>query len=143
MAAVDCPEVPEAILGQVRRICLGLPEVAEEQAWVGHRWVVRKRNFAQVLYAEEGTTPLLIRIARAIGPGPLLVFRSDGPELDALRNQGPPFYPAGWGRDVIGMKLDGDVDWREVEELIVESYCLLAPAKLGRLVDRPAAADDA
>jgi hypothetical protein len=30
-----------------------------------------------------------------------------------------------------------DVDWDEVEELVTESYCLLAPAKLAARVDRP------
>ncbi|MDQ2648310.1 MAG: MmcQ/YjbR family DNA-binding protein [Actinomycetota bacterium] len=137
MAAEDCPDVPEEIVAELRGICLALPEVDEEQAWVGHRWVVRRKNFAQVFYADEGTTPLLIKIARAIGPGPLLVFRSEGPELEALRNQGPPFYPAGWGRDVMGLKLDGHVDWDEVRELVTESYCVMAPQKLRRLVDRP------
>jgi predicted DNA-binding protein (MmcQ/YjbR family) len=137
MAALDAPDVPDEILEPLRAICLALPEVDEEQAWVGLRWVVRKKNFAQVFVAEEGTTPLLIKIARAIGPGPLLVFRSDGPELEALRHQGPPFYPAGWGRDVMGMKLDGKVDWDEVAELVTESYCLLAPKKLRAQVERP------
>jgi hypothetical protein len=35
------PEIPPAILAQVRAICLGLPETSEEPAWVGTRWVVR------------------------------------------------------------------------------------------------------
>jgi hypothetical protein len=138
VAAVDAPDVPAAILRRLRVICTALPDVDEEQAWVGHRWVVRRKNFAQVFYADEGTTPLLIKIARAIGPGPLLVFRSEGPELEALRNQGPPFYPAGWGRDVMGMKLDEPVDWDEVRELVTESYCVMAPNKLRELVVRPA-----
>jgi hypothetical protein len=35
------------------------------------------------------------------------------------------------------MVLDAAVDWDEVAELLTESYCVLAPKKLGELVDRP------
>jgi len=32
---------------------------------------------------------------------------------------------------------EDEVDWEEIRELVVESYCRLAPQKLVRLVDRP------
>jgi hypothetical protein len=67
----------------------------------------------------------------------MLVFRSAGPELVALRNQGPPFFYAGWGRDVIAMTLGTGTDWSEVAELLTESYCVMAPKKLQAQVDRP------
>jgi hypothetical protein len=35
-----------------------------------------------------------------------------------------------WGTKVVGLKLGRDVDWNEVETLVVESYRLLAPKKL-------------
>ena len=54
-----------------------------------------------------------------------------------LRAAGHPFFYAGWGRDVVGMVLDGDPDWDEVAELLTESYCVLAPKKLVALVARP------
>lgn len=130
-------EVPAAVLARVRRRCLQLPETYEEQAWVGVRWMVRRRNFAHLFWADEASTPSLARAARVLGAGPVLVFRSGGPELVALRNSGWPFFPAGWGRDVIAMSLRGDVDWAEVAELLTESYCVMAPQKLQALVDRP------
>jgi hypothetical protein len=37
------------------------------------------------------------------------------------------------------MVLDERVDWKEVAELLIESYCVLAPKKLVALVDRPGA----
>lgn len=52
--------------------------------------------------------------------------------------RGSPVLPAPVGTDVLGMVLDADVDWAEVAELLIESYCLLAPRKLVELVDRPA-----
>ena len=48
-----------------------------------------------------------------------------------------PFFRPGWGTNVVGMVLEDDVDWSEVAELLVESYCVLAPKKLVALVDRP------
>ena len=52
-----------------------------------------------------------------------------------------PFLQLGWGRDAIGMVLTDDTDWDEVGELMIESYCVLAPKKLVALIDRPLAAD--
>ena len=36
------------------------------------------------------------------------------------------------------MSLDERTDWDEVRELVIESYCTMAPKKLIALVDRPA-----
>lgn len=47
------------------------------------------------------------------------------------------FFAARWGSDVAGLELGGHADWCEVAELLIESYCLLAPQKLVALVDRP------
>ena len=46
-------------------------------------------------------------IGRALVP-------SAGEELEALRDAGHPFFLLGWGRDAIGMVLDGETDWDEV-----------------------------
>jgi hypothetical protein len=37
----------------------------------------------------------------------------------------------------MGMVVGDDVDWGEVAELLIESYCIMAPKKLAQLVDRP------
>jgi hypothetical protein len=133
---VDGAVAPE-LLAELRAICLGLPEAYEEPAWVGTRWCIRKRTFAHVFHATATSTPALQKVAAALGPSTMLVFRSSGPELVALRHQGPPFFYAGWGRDVIAMRLGSHTDWDEVSELLTESYCALAPKKLHALVDRP------
>ena len=69
--------------------------------------------------------------------GPEGTAGMSGPELDALRNSGHPFFGTRWRADEVGMVIDDDVDWAEVAELLTESYCLLAPKKLAALVDRP------
>lgn len=126
-------------LDRLRRICLALPEVLEERAWVGTRWVVRKRTFAHLIDIDADSPPSLAKVREVVElPVTVVTFRSAGQELRALRASGPPFVYVGWGRDVVAMALDGGTDWDEVAELLTESYCLLAPQKLQALVARPA-----
>ncbi|MCB0998211.1 MAG: MmcQ/YjbR family DNA-binding protein [Ilumatobacteraceae bacterium] len=125
-------DVPDEVEIELREICLELPDAYEERAWVGTRWMVRKRTFAHVLgVGLDGGTPVVV-----------LAFRSAGEELEVLRHAGHPFFELGWGRDAMGMVLDEDVDWDEVRELVTESYCVLAPKKLVAMIDRPPSPDD-
>lgn len=119
-------DVPDDIEVRLRTHCLALPDAFEQRAWVGTRWLVRKKTFAHVLGVEMNTGPLVV-----------LSFRSAGEELEVLRNAGHPFFVLGWGRDAMGMVLDHATDWDEVRELLIESFCVLAPQKLIALVDRP------
>lgn len=130
-------EVTAALTAAVRSICLGLPDVREEQAWVGTRWQVRGRTFAHVLRVEEGWPPAYARASGRDGPIDVLMVRSSGPELDALRGGGPPFFAPPWRADEVGLVLGEPVDWTEVAELVTESYCARAPARLAALVTRP------
>ena len=82
------------------------------------------------------------RAAGTDGPSLLLMFRSAGPELEILRRAGRPYFAPPWRRDEIGLILDDDVDWTEVAELLVDSYCVLAPKRLRATVDRPEAPPD-
>jgi hypothetical protein len=122
-------DVPEDVETRMRELCLALPDAYEARAWVGTRWMVRKRTFAHVLgIAFDDAEPVVV-----------LVFRSAGEELEVLRRAGHPFLLLGWGRDAMGLVLD-DPDWDEVRELVTESFCVMAPKKLIALVDRPPAA---
>jgi predicted DNA-binding protein (MmcQ/YjbR family) len=134
---MDYADVPGPIVAKLRSVCRHLPEAYEEQAWAGTRWRIRKRTFAHVLAVESGSPPAYARAAGTRGPVVVMTFRSSGPELDALRNCGHPFFGTRWRVDEVGMVIDDDVDWTEVAELLTESYCLLAPKKLAAQVDRP------
>lgn len=125
------------ILEPLRTVCLGLPEAHEEQAWVGTRWRIRTKTFAHVLVVDAGWPPAYAREAGTDGPATLLTFRSSGTELDTLRSAGAPFFAPIWRADEVGLVLAADPDWDEVAELVTESYCVLAPQALARLVDRP------
>lgn len=134
-------EVSSEIIARLRAVCGGLPETREEPAWVGTRWRVRAHTFAHVLTIEAGWPPAYARAVgadAADGPITVMTFQSSGPELDAFSHIGYPFFRPRWRPGIVGLVLDADVDWDEIRELLVESYCLLAPAKLVRLVDRPA-----
>lgn len=130
-------DVDEAVLAALRAICGALPETVEEPAWVGVRWKVRAKTFAHVLTIDDGRPAAHARAAGTDGPATVLTFRSDGEELEVLRRSGPPYFFGGWGREVVGLVLEGAIDWGEVEELLTESYCMLAPQKLARTVRRP------
>ncbi len=119
-------DVPSDIEARLRERCLALPDAYEERAWVGTRWKVRTRTFAHVLGIEQDASQLVV-----------LAFRAAGGEIESLRCTGHPFIVLGWGRDALGMVLDADTDWGEVRELVIESFCVLAPKKLVALVDRP------
>ena len=117
-------DVPAAILRRVRAACAHLPEAREEQAFAGVRWRIRGQTLVHV-------------VTRDLEQGPVtyMTFHAAGEELDALVAMGDPFYP-GWGAGLVAMVLrnDGTTDWDEVKELVTESYCLLAPKKLIRLL---------
>ena len=118
-------DVPAAVVARVRSLCLGLPESVEKQAWAGTQWRIRDRMYAHVLTVDF-----------VDGPVTVMTFRSSGPELDALRGAGHPFFRPAWGAGLVGLVLDADVNWDEVTELVIESYCVLAPRKLVRQIER-------
>lgn len=97
-------------LGELRRVCLALPETAEVEAWGRPTFRAGKRMFAMFLEQD--------------GHGFALGFRPDAPEREALvqdvRFYVPPYLGAsGW------LALDftaAPVDWTEVAELVKGSY---------------------
>ena len=133
----DHIDAPSEIVTRLTAICLELPEAYEERAWVGTRWMIRKKNFAHVLTIDSGWPPAYARAAKSDGPITVLTFRS-GARLSAPRFSRPPFFKPVWWPDIAGLAIDARTDWDEVADLVTGSYCLLAPKKLAGLIDRPA-----
>src|SRR5687768_4396251 len=133
----DYADPPDELVARLRPICLALPDAYEEKAWAGTRWMVRKKTFAHVLAVDRESPPVVAKAYELTGAANVVTFRSEGPELEMLRHAGPPYFYAGWGRDVVGLALDEDTDWAEVTELLTDSYCVMAPQKLVALVERP------
>ena len=97
------------------------------------RWRIRQRTFAHVvaLHHADAVERLGITDGRTVT---VVTLRSAGEERAALAAIGPP-YLASWADDVVAVVLDDDTDWREVGELVAESYRLLAPKRLVRQLD--------
>jgi hypothetical protein len=128
------PQVPHEILTELRSICMELPEVYEESAWVGMRWCVNKKNFAHVLMIDSGWPPAYAKAAGSDRPICVLTFRSLGREFEPPSFGDYPFFRPAWFPNIVGMVLDARVDWERVAELLVVSYRVLAPKKLADLV---------
>lgn len=133
----DHPPIPAPILTRLNAICLGLPEAYEEQAWTGTRWMVAKKNFAHVVMIDQGWPPAYAEAAGTTGPMIVLTFRLPAARLDAPKFARAPFFRPVWFPNIVGMAIDAGSDWDEVADLLVQSYCVLAPRKLVALVDGP------
>jgi hypothetical protein len=126
-------EVPEDIVERVRALCLALPEVTVR---VDHS-LTRTRSTAQSFDIRRRSFCLLVATEGRIGKSvPLLVLRADPDEREALLSIGRPFFAPRRARsDRIGVLLTDDTDWKEIRELVTESYRVLAPKKLTALLD--------
>lgn len=108
---------------RIREICMSLPEVTEKP-FGGHTapsFRVRDKLFAMT--SEDGLS---------------LTFKAGAGVQEALVAEAPErfFFPKyvgakGW----VGARLDVDHDWDEMAELIEDSYRLIAPKRLARLLD--------
>jgi hypothetical protein len=117
------PLVPEEVVLRLGAILSRFPQVREENAWVGTRWRVRQATVAHVFGGEDQ----LIRVT----------FRAEMDEVLAFQHLGPRHFKVGWGENVVGMLIDEETDWKELAELLTDSYCLQAPAGLAATVSRP------
>ena len=126
------------VVAALRSVCLALPEVPEEDG-VGRDPLAgaRAARSPTCSRVEDGWPPAYARAAGHDGPLVVLMFRSTGPELDALRAGGHPFFAPPWRADEVGLVLTDPIDWDEVTELVTESYCCQAPARLAATVVRP------
>ncbi len=116
-------------LTRLTKICLALPEAARQDSGSHAAFLVRKRIFAYFLNDHHGDG--IVSVACKALPGDNVALAAAQPARFYL-----PAYigPRGW----IALRLDrGRVDWGEVAELVMGSYCLIAPPRLVRLVRRP------
>jgi hypothetical protein len=109
---------PAALLTRLRRICLALPEAAEQRTWDLPTFRVRRKIFAMYVLQDE-MPAFWCKAPR--GAQTILV------NADARRFFVPPYVgPKGW----IGVRLDTATDWTEVADLIGRSWRMTAPKKL-------------
>jgi phosphoribosylglycinamide formyltransferase-1 len=113
-------------LAKLTQIALALPE-ATRQIYGSHaQFLVRKKTFAYFLDNHHGDA--IVAVACKVLPGDNKALSESQPRRFYL-----PAYIAsrGW----VALRLDvGKVDWDEVRELLLCSYTLIAPKRLGERV---------
>jgi hypothetical protein len=124
-------EVNDEVVGVVRAICGALPETTERHArgehGVAYSFDVRRRSFCLLIVAD----------APADATVPILLFCASPDEREVYLATGHPFFEPRHEKKV-GLVLGDAPDWKEIRELITDSYCLLAPKKLVTLlISRP------
>ncbi len=114
---------------QVRRICLSLPEVTEKLSHGSPTFFVKK-SFVMFHDDHHGDGRLAIWCAAPSGAQGLMV------DAEPERFFVPPYVGhRGW----LGVRLDVDVDWDEVEAIVTDAYrCVAAKKLLAQLDDDPA-----
>jgi len=120
------PVLEVTLRARVRKVCLALLEATEERADRHAAYLVRKKKFAYYLDDHHGDGRLAVTARAAPGENTALV--ESYPDRYFI-----PSYigPRGW----VGLYLDvGRVDWDEVDELVVDSYLLVAPKRLAALL---------
>jgi hypothetical protein len=112
-------------LGELRAVCLALPEAVEVEAW-GRPTFRAGKIFATFSGIDE----------RPYG----VIFKPTASEraalLDDARFYSPPYYgPGGW----LALDLDAaPVDWVEVAELVEDSYRQVALKRMIKALDKAA-----
>jgi len=115
-------------LSRVSKICLALPGATRQNLGSHASFLVRTKVFAYFLNNHHGDG--IVSVACKALPGDNSALATAQPGRFYL-----PSYigPRGW----IALRLDvGEPDWQEVNELVMGSYCLIAPKRLVLSVGR-------
>jgi hypothetical protein len=107
---------------RLRTICLALPEVTERASHGEAAFFVRgKRQFVSVDDHHHGADRLAFWCAAPMGAQEAHVAA----DPDTFFR--PPYVGhRGW----LGVRIDGDPDWTEVEEIVRDAYRQIAPKRL-------------
>ncbi len=112
---------------RVRRICLSLPEATERLSHGSPAFFVKKQ-FVQS-WPRGHHEHQFPHLWCAAPPGAQEELLASDPD----RYFRPPYVG---GRGWVGVRLDGEVDWDEVEDLCREAYRTVAPRRLVVELDR-------
>lgn len=115
---MDARLTTDALVERLRARCMALPEATERETWGDATFRMREKIFAMT---RGGAAPNTMWCKARPGVQGMLVA------ANPARFFVPPYVGHhGW----IGVRLDGEVDWEELEDLIIESYRMTAPKRL-------------
>jgi hypothetical protein len=125
----DCmsnPPTEDPRLTRLSRLALALPEATRLIAGTHAQFLVRKKTFAYFLDNHHGDG--IVAVTCKVLPGDNKALVEAQPRRFYL-----PAYVAsrGW----VALRLDrGKIDWDEARDLLLGSYALVAPRRLGEKV---------
>ncbi len=121
------------VLDSFRAACLSFPESVEKEAWGTPTFRVRDKMFAMWVDDRDDDARFAMWCKAPGGVQEILVGAA--PERFFV----PPYVGhKGW----IGLRLDVDVDWDEVRDLLTDSYLMTAPKKVAAQLAAVAAASN-
>lgn len=109
---------PDDLVAQVRAICLSLPDVTEKLSHSAPAFFVQKQ-FVMV-WPEGHHDDHFPHVWCAAPDGAQAHLIAAAPE----RFFRPPYVG---GRGWVGVRLDGEVDWDEIDEICGDAYRVVAP----------------
>lgn len=116
------------LVEEIRAICMALPEVSERPSHSAPTWFVQgKKTFVQ-LWDHGHHDNQFPHLWCAAPPG----VQAELVEAEPNRFFRPPYVG---GRGWLGVRLDIDVDWDEIERICSDAYRTVAPARLVAALD--------
>ncbi len=113
------PTKTERALVRVRKVCLALPDVEERPSHGAPTFFYKSKKSFLMFHDDHH------------GDGRLAIWchAPTGVQDQVVREEPRRFFvPAYVGyRGWIGVRLDVDVDWDEVADIVRDAYCLVAP----------------
>jgi hypothetical protein len=120
------PDGTDIHFERLAALCLALPEATSTSRLQHTQFSVRNRTFAYHLVDHHGDGGIALCCKAPADMSMVLA------QADPRRYFIPPSLGArGW----VGLDLGvGEIDWNEVQDLVIESYRLVAPRRLAALV---------
>ncbi|MGH0035628.1 MAG: MmcQ/YjbR family DNA-binding protein [Myxococcota bacterium] len=108
------------LLEKTRKLCLGLPDTTEKEAWGGPTFRVGGKMFAMYMDDHHGSGHVALWCnATREGRDVLL-------DSDPARFFVPPYVGArGW----VGVRLDKRLAWKRIREIVEQSHAMSAPRR--------------
>jgi hypothetical protein len=120
--------VSDETLTRLREICEALPEVTERPSHGAPTWFIRDKKAFVTLWRDGHHDHDFPHLWCAAPPG----AQEELVAAATARFFRPPYVG---GRGWIGVRLDGAVDWDEIDELCRDAYRAVAPARLAAALD--------
>jgi hypothetical protein len=121
--------IPGDVVESVRAICLALPESQERLSHGAPTFFVRAKSAFVTLWANGHHDLRFPHLWCAAAPGAQEELLAEGDP----RFFRPPYVGhRGW----IGLRLDVELDWSEVEAICTQAYLAVAPPRLSARLDR-------